>query len=234
MEKKLTTEQIDQLYTFTRQHYVEWYDLQTELVDHLANAIETEWQQNPKLTFDEVLSKEFQKFGVFGFMDVIEEKRKFLQKKYNQIVLSQVKTFFTLPKIMLTIATTGFLYMLLKVSQYNGELVLLFYSILIVFVFYAIISHWLKRKKQIKENQKRWLLKDIINQYGSFAIIIIFPLNIFMRIFNHSEQFLNSEYAVGFTSFFLVLGTIFLYVIFVLIPKKSEEYLLKYYPEYNF
>jgi hypothetical protein len=31
---KLTAPQIDHL-TFTRQHYVEWYDLQSELVDHL-------------------------------------------------------------------------------------------------------------------------------------------------------------------------------------------------------
>ena len=35
--KKLTSEQIDQLYLFTRQHFVEYYDLQTELVDHLAH-----------------------------------------------------------------------------------------------------------------------------------------------------------------------------------------------------
>jgi hypothetical protein len=45
---KLTIEQIDRLSLFTRQHYVEWYDLQSELVDHLANAIETQWQENPK------------------------------------------------------------------------------------------------------------------------------------------------------------------------------------------
>ena len=45
---KLTQQQIDRLYQFTRQHYVEWYDLQTELVDHLANAIEAQWQENPK------------------------------------------------------------------------------------------------------------------------------------------------------------------------------------------
>ena len=45
---KLTPEQIDRLYQFTRQHYVEWYDLQTELVDHLANSIEAQWQENPK------------------------------------------------------------------------------------------------------------------------------------------------------------------------------------------
>jgi hypothetical protein len=37
---KLTAPQIDHLLLY-RQHYVEWYDLQSELVDHLANAIET-------------------------------------------------------------------------------------------------------------------------------------------------------------------------------------------------
>jgi hypothetical protein len=35
---KLTEQQIT--IPFTRQHYVEWYDLQSELVDHLANSIE--------------------------------------------------------------------------------------------------------------------------------------------------------------------------------------------------
>ena len=133
---KLTTEQINQLYTFTRQHYVEWYDLQTELVDHLANAIEEQWQENPKLSFNEALQNEFKKFGVFGFMDVVEGKQRFLQKKYNQIVWTIVKTFFTLPKIMGTIGATGLLFLLLKSSQYNGDWVLLFYGLLVVFAFY--------------------------------------------------------------------------------------------------
>jgi len=37
---KLTESQIEQLFTFTQKHYVDWYDVQTELVDHLANGIE--------------------------------------------------------------------------------------------------------------------------------------------------------------------------------------------------
>jgi hypothetical protein len=47
---KLSSTQIEKLYAFTRQHYVEYYDLQTELVDHLANAIEAQWEENPGLT----------------------------------------------------------------------------------------------------------------------------------------------------------------------------------------
>ena len=67
MEKKLSIDQIVHLFTFTRQHYVEYFDVQSELVDHLANAIETEWQANPKLPFDEALNKEFKKFNFRAF-----------------------------------------------------------------------------------------------------------------------------------------------------------------------
>ena len=101
---KLTPNQIDQLYTFTRQHSVEFYDLQTELVDHLANAIEEEWQVNPKLSFDDALNIEFKKFGVFGFMDVVEKRHKALSKKYFKLIWSHFITFFKLPKIIVVVA----------------------------------------------------------------------------------------------------------------------------------
>ena len=48
---KLTDTQIQDLYTFTRKHYVEYYDVQTELVDHLANDIEATWKENPEVIF---------------------------------------------------------------------------------------------------------------------------------------------------------------------------------------
>lgn len=46
---KLNESQIEELYDFTRKHFVEYYDLQIELVDHLANGIESKWQENPCL-----------------------------------------------------------------------------------------------------------------------------------------------------------------------------------------
>ncbi len=78
---KLTPEQIQQLYKFTRQHYVEYYDVQTELVDHLANDIEQIWQTKPNLSFEDTRDISFKKFGVFGFMDVVDERAKVLNIK---------------------------------------------------------------------------------------------------------------------------------------------------------
>ena len=83
---KISSEQIQNLYKFTQKHYVEYFDLQTELVDHLANGIETQWQQNPHISFEDALEKEFKKFGVFGFMEVVEERQKALGKKYLGII----------------------------------------------------------------------------------------------------------------------------------------------------
>ena len=65
---KLSTEQIEQLFNFTKKHYVEHYDVQVELVDHLANAIEDQWKENPNILFEDALQTEFNKFGIFGFI----------------------------------------------------------------------------------------------------------------------------------------------------------------------
>jgi hypothetical protein len=60
-------------------------------VDHLANAIETQWQENPKLSFNEALNKEFKKF--LFFMDVVEKRQTVLSKKINSIVWQHFKDF---------------------------------------------------------------------------------------------------------------------------------------------
>jgi len=77
---KLTKNQIDELYKFTRKHYVYHYDVQSELVDHLANDIEKIWEQTPNLSFEDAKNNSFKKFGIFGFMDVIEAKQKQMNK----------------------------------------------------------------------------------------------------------------------------------------------------------
>ena len=110
---------------------MEWYDLQSELVDHLANAIETQWQENPKLTFDQALNTEFKKFGVFGFMDVVEKRQAVLSKKYNRLVWQHFKDFFGVPKIVLTIAMTLVLFSILKISYYSEWIFMGLFIILI-------------------------------------------------------------------------------------------------------
>ena len=230
---KLNPSQIDQLFTFTRQHYVEWYDLQSELVDHLANAIETQWQENPNRSFDEALQIEFKKFGVFGFMEVVEKRQAALGKKYNGLVWHHFKDFFGIPKIVLTIAMTLVLYSILKISAYSEWIFIGLYLIVVGFTFYELFKNNRIQKRKNQTQVKRWLFEEIINQYGSLSGVIIFPFNILVQIFNRSEKYLDNDYWIMGLSFLLVVVTLVLFIIFKIIPSKAVQYLKATYPEYK-
>jgi len=100
---KLTKTQIDRLFIFTQKHYVDYYDLQTELVDHLSNEVEAQWQGNNKLSFEDALQLEFKKFGVFGFTDLVAQRQAKMSRRYHKLILSILKSYFTLPSIVKTL-----------------------------------------------------------------------------------------------------------------------------------
>jgi hypothetical protein len=228
---KLSITQIDQLYTFTRQHYVEWFDLQSELVDHLANAIEMEWQENPNLSFDQALNKEFSKFGVFGFMGVVEEKQKFLGKKYRKLIWKYYKEFFRLPKIILTFA---FIYGFFNLINFFESPATVFMGgcVLILIVSYVF---FLKARKELKQKDKqtakKWLFEDY--ERGSTTIpLATLVLNIFIFCFNRIELW-QMEYSIIASSILVFIG-LYLFIQFKIIPQKVSEELAKTYPEYKY
>jgi hypothetical protein len=225
---KLTPEQIERLYLFTRQHYVEWYDLQTELVDHMANAIEAQWQEHPKLSFEEALQKEFKKFGVFGFMDVVEKRQAALNKKYNGIIWKHFKAFFTIPKIILTATLVAVTFALLNVSLYKSEVVLGAFGIIILSFYGAIIYFTNKNKKPNSATHKKWLLKEIILGRSSICGLIYLPIHIILR----SDKLMEHALGVFGISFLLVSMLLIEYIMVIEIPKKAEDYLKETYPEY--
>ena len=116
---QLTDDQIESLYKFTRQHFVEHYDLQTELVDHMAHGIEKLWKTHSELSFEQARDREFKKFGVFGFMDVVEKRQAAMQKKYFKIIWKHFKEYMKFPRIIGFIAVTVFFYYLFDNSSHE-------------------------------------------------------------------------------------------------------------------
>ena len=52
---KLNEKQVQELFRFTYKKGVRWYDLQCELVDHLALQIEAEISKDHHLSFEEAV-----------------------------------------------------------------------------------------------------------------------------------------------------------------------------------
>jgi len=76
----LTKEQIDYLFEFCQVQGVKYYDVQVELVDHLANGIEKELAEHPDWSFQKALDVVFASFGYVNFKPLVREKQKATQQ----------------------------------------------------------------------------------------------------------------------------------------------------------
>ena len=229
---ELTENQIDELYKFTRKHYVYHYDVQSELVDHLANDIENIWQETPNLSFEQARDKSFKKFGIFGFMDVVEKKQSQMTKKYYKIIFKFAKEWFRLPKIVLTLAMIFGFYKLQNVeSSYTIYLIIFFIVMSAQLIGVFINSR--KLNKKYLESGKKWMFEDIIsiNGLGNTALLIFY---VFDFPFRTSGDFLLMGEFRKFLSAFLITFVLLLgYITLVVVPKKAQQLLQEMYPEYK-
>ncbi|WGH74809.1 hypothetical protein P8625_12045 [Tenacibaculum tangerinum] len=226
---KLTDQHIKELYTFTRQHYVEHYDVQTELVDHLANDIEQLWEEKPTLSFEQARDASFKKFGVFGFMNIVEEKQKQLGKKYRTILWKHVKEWFRLPKIILTIGVFFFFYYCMQISI---GIYVLGVSLLILAILnlYWVLQLKKEFKKRTRKNHKKWMLEELIFNVASFGGILV--ASNLPQLFTYAEK-TPSNLGAFSISLLITLAIVYSYITLVIIPKKAEVLLQEQYPEYK-
>ena len=229
---KLTKNQIEELYKFTRKHYVYYYDVQSELVDHLANDIESAWVETPNLSFEEARDKSFKKFGIFGFMDVIEAKQKQMSKRYRKIMWRFFSEWFTMPKLLTTGAIFSIIYLFLKIP-YS---VLFSLGSLFILVIYDLIFQYKNRKKEQKKEkskEKIFLLEAMIGDTRNFftGYTFINSLN-FINITEVSFSSLEMHWLL-LISFSTTLIIILFYVTRYLIPQRAEALLIETYPEYK-
>ena len=229
---KLTNIQIQELYKFTRKHFVEHYDVQTELVDHLANDIENIWEEHPKLSFQDAQDKSFKKFGIFGFMDVVEKKQSQMTKKYFKIILRFVKEWFRLPKIVLTLALILGFYKLQDVESSYIIYVVVFF-IIIGAQLVGIFINSRKLKKKYIESGKKWMFEDIIsiNGLGNTALLIFYVFDFPFR--TSGDFLLMGEFRKFLSAFLITLVVLLGYITLVVVPKKAQQLLEEMYPEYK-
>ena len=180
--KKVSAEEIEKLYRFTRQHYVEYYDVQTELVDHLANAIEEQWKEDPEQDFEEVLQREFRKFGVYGFSDVVEKREHSMGRRYYKLIWQEAKSILKKTKIILLM---GFLFLFLLFLlrlEYGLFIIMVAVFIVVVTALCYLGNRNYSLKKRKKEGKKVYLLETIILNAGGLSSVLM-RHNIFMGNF---------------------------------------------------
>jgi hypothetical protein len=170
----LTTEQIQYLYKFCEKKGVRYYDLQTELVDHLTEAIEAKMTHDPQLSFDEALMGVYKGFGITGFSRVTAEREAALTKSYNRARWRYFKAFFTYPKVAVSLLlffllnAPVFLFKIPHLKSYHFVIVLLA-------VLFGLLL-WIFALRTFKRPEKKLMvLKSYGAGFGIFGAMLQIP-----------------------------------------------------------
>lgn len=227
MQKKLTAAQIDKLYDFTEKNGVAYYDLQSELADHLAHAIEEQWAHGQNIKFKDALNASFNSFGPGGFEEVVTQRKKALGKRYEKLMKLYMLQFFTFPHIILTLAIAFGIYKLMEF-----EPMLFAALVFVVVITNVIIIRMHKRRNAIATimGAKRWLFKEMIYKFGGIAGFAGILLQLFLII--RPAHKMPVVVMVLLTLLFTVL-VLYNYVVVIVIPSKAEAHLKSVYPEYG-
>lgn len=228
----LTNQQIQELYFFTQKHYVEHFDVQSELVDHLANDIEKIWSKQPELPFEVAKNISFKKFGVYGFMDVVEEKQKQLSKKYFSIILQYIKEWFTLPKMIFSLMIFYSFFAIQMFPQAYTIYTSIYLLIAIIEIRYIYLFKKRIQKKAMLTG-KKWMLEDTLltQGIGNVAFLFFSILN-FVIPLDHNFTSINILGRL-IIALLLTLSCLIGYICLFVIPKNTQSLLKKHYPEYQ-
>jgi hypothetical protein len=175
MDKQLSKKQIEALFTFVRSKYVRYIDLQYELVDHLASAIEDEIQQHEHLSFDSALSRIYSRFPITGFSRFVAEKERAMTAYWRNRYFKSALSYFTPPRIFLTILFCIVSFQVIQVWGMKGVGILLVVSLVSkIFCSFMIV----KKMRALKKKQADYLFL----QSSSILISAPFSFDYFLFI----------------------------------------------------
>lgn len=235
--RKLSSEQIESLFTFVEQRNVKYYDVQMELVDHLASAIEQKWQTDPGLSFEEAFRHEQRQFNRYDFKQIIEEKEEALSRKYRKIERRYIGDFFSWPKIVATSLVTLLIYQIfpLFVNYFRFVNFVVLADILIVAAF-SYLVYPRKYKVTLNVNKEFLLLQQLKSGQHYFMSVGRLPASILMCFF-----FFNKEFHFTFidhpafkvvVALLITLSAIFIVVTGFYVPKRVKSDFLREFPQF--
>lgn len=214
----LTDEQVQELYAYCNRKGVHYYDVQVEVVDHMANAIEAKMQADPFLEFKKALEEVHVSFGSFGLKEIVRSKSVYMRKSYKQLRRKLFLSYFTFPKVALTILL---LLLVTTYQQFSTSVDMLVYgtgAMGMVFL-YLLISQELLNKKIRKQHRQKLLMTD--PQYFDFGFIyLILFTQIGSRLLNKDFFGALSEERIALLEYYLLSVLFILCTVFCLVRKE--------------
>ncbi len=134
----LTKDQLTQIQVFIKQKGFTYIDVQMEILDHVASAVEEKMTKDANLTFANAINQTHKSFGIYGFSSIEDGITRGLDQKYLRLFYKNIVSFFK-PKYI-AITTLVFL-ILYKIQYFIQQKELLFPLFLVAMVALVVILY---------------------------------------------------------------------------------------------
>lgn len=223
----LTNAEIEKLFIFTSRKYVRYIDVQIELVDHLASAIEERKIEDSRLGFDEALQKVYSEFPISGFSNLINEKTKSLNIFWLKKLKSYFIGFLNWPKILwLMLFFMGF-YTLSFIASYK-----VFFGVVLFMIWLLCIAEaytiWTSEVFS-KLNITKFLALTTYYNVGFWCIY--FPSSMFI-IFQIQNETVFTENSRLIICILLSIYTVAIYGITRVFPNQIKSDIMDRYKDF--
>ncbi|AEV33529.1 hypothetical protein Oweho_2561 [Owenweeksia hongkongensis DSM 17368] len=194
-----------------------YYDVQAELIDHFATAIEKYQRENPELNFRDAFKKAHQAFGgkkgIWKYLDGIERD---VRKKTNRMLFSLMLQFMHWPYTILTaLIVLGWYFLFLNIAV-DPDYIYFFSIIVGAIMVWGINAYRLKDVKMYMPRQ------------ANRSLGLILYLAIFLPG-NHLIAFNDYPSHILLVTYFSLMT--FIFVSILRLPDLAIKETLKLYPE---
>jgi hypothetical protein len=226
-KQQLTQEHIEKLFKFVQSKNVPYRDVQFEIVDHLASAIEDMQVDNPEWSFGLCLDQVYGKFPITGFAQLIEQKEEALNKYWKKKLWPYLFEYFKLPRIIITV--TLFLCIQQFFQQFPdvplGAKFLINPNLLLVWVglFILIISSYFLKKRYKDVNSLLYLKSFHLAGHVVTSALTVFPIYFYCIIYNPDGVLMFSGIHSYVLAWFVVGIIIKLHTFHFVFPKLLHE-----------
>lgn len=223
--KNLSAKEIEYLFDYCKSQQLKYYDVQLEVVDHMAAAIE-KLSDHDLLTFDEAFYEMKKQFNASTFKTIVNCKQKYIFKKIVRLFWEECASFLRWPKLLVVISLA--ICLSLMPVKIDGTGIFNFSSL--AFLIYYLVSFWFHGGIIIKNRTENieWLLSLQVLSFcmGGFVALVSILSNLSALFENVDIIIRNAE-----LSKFLCLLYLVVLISFQLAGIKLHKQIRRQYPQ---
>ena len=179
-------EQYKYLFEYTGRHYSRYYDVQLEVIDHLASLIEDIRIQDPTIGFKSALNIAYKSMPGREFEKVTKEKEKAMRKYWNKHIVRFLLNYLRWPLIVKTLMYSCIIYTFLI---FFGSYLSFGVGLILLFLF-GLYEHF--NIKSLQKKQGQFLAIKIY--LGVTSSLWIVPLSILFCQMEALKNFTSFEF----------------------------------------